>query len=443
MRCSARPVLHNVVEFYLAWGRVCSPSPDTSPPPSGLPRAYLSRWRWTVVAMPESIFGAEWWPLHVAVAWVLTRDREFTERAGRVGKFLPSMELVLSNDAHTGNPAETFSNGVDEAWIKLREKISDGSVPTAGMPFRRLALDSVASETSDSRRHIAPAEIRSLEYHQDGEDACLAPTEWRVAHESNWNLRCGYRDVHIDKERLVLNFPPGGPSTLTSEEVGPPMRPEGGGFMPLSQAVYWIATKGGLITIENIEDKNAWQGAYRDVLDHIASGEVEIIGRRNGYGTPTKIEGYRFSGISVDYPFSDTPDEILFGDEPHVRCYPFIDEEHWRREFNDKLMVDRSLPEFTHLEVKKSDVARLWPFAPPTPADLSTSGNTAVKTGPRHRRAVTEQALVELYGSSGSRPGITEKMRAMAVNKWLTDNGRSPVSPATIRRALQDLRNSD
>ena len=134
---------------------------------------------------------------------------------------------------------------------------------------------------------------------------------------------------------------------------------------------------------------------------------------------------------------------ILFGDEPHVRCYPFIDEEHWRREFNDKLMVDRSLPEFTHLEVKKSDVARLWPFAPPTPADLSTSGNTAVKTGPRHRRAVTKQALVELYGSSGSRPGITEKMRAMAVNKWLTDNGRSPVSPATIRRALQDLRNSD
>ena len=172
--------------------------------------------------MPESIFEAEWWPLHVAVAWVLTRDREFTERAGRVGKFLPSMELVLTHDAHTGNPAATYRNGVDEAWTKLREKIGDGSVPAAGTPFDQLTLDSGSGKTSNSRQHIAPAEIGSLEYHQDGEDTCL------VAHGSNWNILRGYRDVHIHKERLVLNFPPGGRSTLTSEEVGPPMRPEGG-----------------------------------------------------------------------------------------------------------------------------------------------------------------------------------------------------------------------
>jgi hypothetical protein len=394
--------------------------------------------------MSESILDAAWWPLHVAIGWVITREPEFTERVGR--------------HQHAGKPAKTFCNDVDAAWTRLHNKIRDGFVPAEGKPFRRFALNNAGDEISDSRQYIAPAEIGSLEYHQNGNDLCLVPTEWRVRHESNGSFRFGYRDVHIDKKRLVLNFP-APPPILTSDDLGPPMQPQGAGFMPLSQAAYWIATKGALVVIENVEDNNAWQDAYRDMLDHIASGEVEVVGRQNGYGTPTKIEGHRFSGICVEYPYSDTPNEVLFGDEPHLSCYPFIDEEHWRREFNDKLMADRNLPEFTHLEVKKSDVARLWPSAPPTPADASTSasasGNTspvgaelrretpAVTTKSPHLREKVKSALVELYGSSGRSPGVTDKMLLIKVNEWLAERDLSKASLSTIRRARCELRRFD
>ena len=48
--------------------------------------------------MAASIFRAAWWPLPVAVAWVLTRDRVFVERSNRAGKSLRRIAVALAMD---------------------------------------------------------------------------------------------------------------------------------------------------------------------------------------------------------------------------------------------------------------------------------------------------------------------------------------------------------
>src|SRR5262249_35869564 len=193
------------------------------------------------------------------------------------------------------------------------------------------------------------------------------------------NLR-GYRDVHVRSNALFAHFPPGGERVLCSEHVGTPTRAERGGFMPFTDAAYWIATKGGRFEIANIEDVTAWALAYQELTDRIASGDVEIIGRGSGIGTPVKIAGYKFSNIGIDYPFTDTLDEMLFGKVPHVRCYLVRDLEHWQKEFNDKLFgSDERVPEYTHLEVSKADVARLWPHWALAKTELRAGRNAQIE----------------------------------------------------------------
>jgi hypothetical protein len=58
------------------------------------------------VEMAASIFRAAWWPIHVAVAWALTRDRAFVERSSRAGKSLLGITVVLAIDNHGGTPTQ-------------------------------------------------------------------------------------------------------------------------------------------------------------------------------------------------------------------------------------------------------------------------------------------------------------------------------------------------
>jgi hypothetical protein len=143
------------------------------------------------------------------------------------------------------------------------------------------------------------------------------------------------------------------------DHLGPPQRPEGAGYMPYSEAVYWIATKGGAIEIFEIEPGNALKNAYHALNDHIATGEVLVIGRQCGQGTAIPIGGCRFSDIAINYPFSEWPKRR--DGEAHVICRLHRDKENWQQGNCDQLMAGR-LAEFTHLQVRKSDIARVWPF---------------------------------------------------------------------------------
>ncbi len=139
--------------------------------------------------MAESIFGATWRPIHVAVAWVVTRDRAFVERTNRPGKSLRFIAVALAMEKVNGKPTEHYFKGITDAWSALREEMAAGNVRASGTPFWRVAdLQGHAVETNEMAREIPAVEIASLRLQDDGNDKdCLVPENWRVAHGSNWN----------------------------------------------------------------------------------------------------------------------------------------------------------------------------------------------------------------------------------------------------------------
>jgi hypothetical protein len=150
------------------------------------------------------------------------------------------------------------------------------------------------------------------------------------------------------------------------------------GYIPFSQAAFWLATKGGTSRFD-LEDSGTWKLAYDQLLKRIESGEVEAIGRRRGHGTNEIISGHTFSKIKIAYPCRDTPDELLFGTFPYIQCYGPVDDDHWQRAdgFDDKLFATgHTVPEWTHLQVKASDLARYWPFQ-----DATANTNTSTRAG--------------------------------------------------------------
>ena len=159
--------------------------------------------------MAASIFKAAWWPLHVAVAWALTRDRAFVESSNRAGKSLLSVAIALAMDKVDGKPTERYFKGSTDAWSALREEMAAGNIRASGTPFRRVAdLQGSAVETNEMAREISLDEIASSRLQDDGHDKdCLIPEDWRVAHGSNWNNLWGFRNVRVFRADVLRAFP--------------------------------------------------------------------------------------------------------------------------------------------------------------------------------------------------------------------------------------------
>jgi hypothetical protein len=242
--------------------------------------------------------------------------------------------------------------------------------------------------------------------------------------------------------------------TLTSDGFEPPSRPEGDGWMPLSQAAYWIATAGGILTID-LENKSTWQNAYGEILDSIKIEKVEIRGRQNGLGEIVQIGSESFCDISaefnVDYPFVDTPDEMVFGRKPHIRCHLVVDEKHRDCGFNDQLILGHGEPKFTNLHVKKSDIARLRPKL--LQAATSTAGQGLMaddakralaidywplpEDPPRQKSAAdAHKALLHAY-PGGQIPRLSaQRLADMMSNVSKSIGGPPTVSREAVLRAL-------
>ena len=70
----------------------------------------------------------------------------------------------------------------------------------------------------------------------------------------------------------------------------------------------------------------------------------------------------------------------------------------------------------------------------------SSADHVTKKARLRHRRSATIQAILSLWPPNGASPdGIMVRDRDEAINKWLKEHGRRPVSPKTISRAFAEL----
>jgi hypothetical protein len=162
------------------------------------------------------------------------------------------------------------------------------------------------------------------------------------------------------------------PSSVAIEQIEPKS-----GYYPFTQAALWIATKGGQARFK-LNDRGAWKAGYDELLKRVVSDDVEVIGRRNEEGLNEKIPGFVFAEVQISLPFEDTPDRILFGNYPYIRCYGPVSSDHWQRDdgFDDRIFPGGRArkSEWSHLQVNAAHLAKFWSFQEPISASVPDDG---------------------------------------------------------------------
>jgi hypothetical protein len=267
---------------------------------------------------PHVTVDQKYWPLHSALAWVLRRDVAFAELATS-SHFRP----LLNRDGWESE------DEVDCAWHSLHQSLADGTVPAIKV-----------SLLCGNEESIAPEALASL----------------------TWDDLTEYSVTFVCSAAMRRFFPSDGdPAALTSDHIGPPVRPYGPGYMTLSDAAYWIATEGGTKRIVASDD-SVWRQAFAELLPRIQSGEIRVVGRRRGADISEVINPESFLSLAVDHPYVDTPMALLLCEEPHIRCcgcgtakLDQCSDELWGS--------DRRVPEWSHLHVDRANVRKWWYFA--------------------------------------------------------------------------------
>jgi hypothetical protein len=375
------------------------------------------------------------WTLPMAVVWIATRSLWDTQEWSH-----PYREIC--RDWHWG-PWQTSPDGpVNEGWhllprsratLELLIRVNPAEQVTANTAltmtvgdakealWRALGeglLQASGTDTVTGRRVAIPAEDwrELVAVEGPGER-----DEVRRGLQGN-----GFADVLLPSRTLFLCWPA---PKLLKAELPPTLPPSGEGYMPLTCAAQWIATKGGTFTFDP-NDKAVWRSAYEELLSAVATEIVRVIGSRNGQRYP--VPGYTFAGCEVDYPFVDTPPEMLKGDHFYLRTYPY-DEEHWRMGFDDAI-VRRDEESWTRLMIDKSDVREQWPF--------DEAGSPRLRSGypgrpPKARHLIEGEFHRRAAAGTLS---VTLADEAAALLNWLrvTHPNHEPPGLETIKNNIRD-----
>lgn len=218
-------------------------------------------------------------------------------------------------------------------------------------------------------------------------------------------LASGYREVLVPSAKMRGYWRRVEKPTLVLPETMPPI---GHGYMPLYCAAQWIATEGGRIQFDPT-DLERWRHAYRELTAALSTDAVRAVGIIASETKP--VPPHLFAGIRVNHPFEDMEIELMVSQELVLRSYPYVDEEHWLKGFDDAL-VDRRGDHWTRLMVDKMGVRAAWPFE-----------NTAPKSGApgRPTSAHLFKAEMERRAKCGDlSPTLAAETRYLS--KWLQDN---------------------
>jgi hypothetical protein len=319
-----------------------------------------------------------WWSLPMALAWIVWRSpdrvREYWDAYRREcldwhfqkwrlgvdgpvyeGSFLEQRRLATLVNLHL---SESYDNAGDEPTKQVMSVNQAQHALWQALEEGLLQATGISAQTG-TRIPIPAHEWPDLSYFEVRQKDAVRPGPLASV---------GYEAVALPRKGVTALWA----EKLDKPVIGLPeiVEPSGPGYMPLYCAAQWIATAGGKQSFDPT-DVSVWKSAYSDLLARLASEDIKVIGFRQGESEP--IPGHYFASCSVDYPFQDADFDLILSDEIHLRSYPYLDEEHWRRGFDDAL-VDRGGPRWRRLMVLRSDVARLWPFEAPEPLRTGAPG---------------------------------------------------------------------
>lgn len=246
---------------------------------------------------------------------------------------LQMTELYRRIQGDVDAPTKSIDQSMGELWKMLRR----GCVRATG-------VDCASGERVD----IPLDDWQDLEATQEGETDVLRSMA-RYPHGPR------FTDVLIEAKSIRQLWLPKFEAQYSDILL---IAPDGDGYMSLFSAAHWIATRGGAETAA--PDFESWRSAYGALLEKVVAGKIEIIGTNNA-GPPASIEGHVFADCQIAYPFEDTDDELMLGNELVLVSRPYIDEDHWRSGFDDSLCNCKG-PCWTRIRALKDDVLALWPF---------------------------------------------------------------------------------
>lgn len=379
-----------------------------------------------------------YWTLVMSVAWIVYRDLEEVRKWS-----LPFREECF--DWRWQRWQLGFDGPIHEGWLLEQrgrpnlgglqigaayEEAAKGKRPIMPVSIAKEALwqglhEGLFAASGISSQTGKRTEIPALEWHElvdvhvDGSD------EVRFG-----ALGHGYREVLVPAAAIRGLWRE---AAEKIERLPPIVVPQGEGYMPLFCAAQWIATEGGKIDF-NPGNKSVWEAAFGELLAAISTGNVHAVGTREGSREP--VPGYHFADCEVDYPFSDPPADLIWGNTLHLRSHPYLDPQKWRRGFDDAL-VNGVTPRWSRLMVASQDILARWPFS-----------IAKVKTGMPGRPPLAKHLILdelERRASFGQlAPTVSEQ--ALQLVEWVAVAHPDCARPApgttenTIRDAYRQLK---
>ncbi|MGB8607414.1 hypothetical protein [Bradyrhizobium sp.] len=152
-----------------------------------------------------------WVPLHLAIGWIFTRDRDFVGKLPFDGSTRKvAVAIAIQIEMAKGTKAKP----IDDSWLDLRDAMLTGKVRAQGIPYWRRPRDGgFPVETAEVRRDIPAAEIADANLRDDNEYRdCLIPKDWHVSSAPF------YRNIQVLRANLLAVFRP--PAPTTKDEAG-------------------------------------------------------------------------------------------------------------------------------------------------------------------------------------------------------------------------------
>ena len=388
-----------------------------------------------------------YWSLPMAVAWIAWRDtNQVREHCAEYREnwlqWFPGSWNIPTDDGtdfkridgyelKTSRQSTVIRLALTETYLSSTETLP----PTSEM--------TVADAEKQLLKALAAGSLVAVAKDQTGKVVEIPQREWpylRLFEEQESDVlkydaldaKPAFTEVKLkrdDLQRIWQEF------LVEPYMIEPMSRAGAAGYVPFCAALHWIMTMGGTVS-RNLKDLEAWNESVKKALPLISTGEIQIVGRPASGGAAETIPSETFAGALVSQPLSEEMISVILGDDAWISCTPYIDEQHWKSDFNDKLYLTRyGSAGWTHLQVKKADVLREMQFdavvvekRPPiyisgAPGRPTSMNLIRLEFEARYRRQETE-------------PSIT--LEAVALAEWLsrTHPEATPMKAKTIRNQL-------
>jgi hypothetical protein len=379
------------------------------------------------------VMAERWWTLPMTITWIAWRLPEEVARTSEAfrsrasfweqGRWTDGAAVYDGFILRPGKPANLLYLKTIESAHQVHARLPPGAITiTRAEQILWKALSERALEGTGVR-------------FKTGERGPIPKNEWdelEIVVEKNRDvLRCRngrspatdeYYDV-LFKRTSVLAVWPAQKSDELAIALPKTISPFEPGHMPLYFAAQWIATRGGSADIDPCK-LSIWERAYGELLARISSDEIIVTGRRGGQRE--KLDGYLFASMPIDHPFVERDIDLMLGEDLHLVSYPYIDEEHWRKGFDDSLR-DRSGIRWSQLMIEKSNIARYWPFDQMHRPPVTHSGGAGRPSAMHLVEAEYDRrrALGELRGGIGAVAAELAKWAKSAYSNLQTPTART------------------